>query len=163
MGTNKLSGQKVRQIQEAILSGYTTRDALRGIVRIQLDAHLDEISTAGDLATLILELIRWSEDGRVLDLINGANAQNPGNPALRQLAGDAQEWNMTPTVVATGPAPVRNESRRVRPWLPSIVEGMVLLDAARRHGGLALPVHTGAPATRDHQAVMAVSRQHAAQ
>ena len=110
--TMKLSGKQIQEIREAILDAYGSVDALRIMLRIELDENLLEIAGGEGLRVLVFNLITWAErSGRVDDLIEGAYRQEPGNPALQQLV---QSWRSSlPAPLATtephahpgGPAP----------------------------------------------------------
>lgn len=83
----KLNGQQVKQIQDALLDAYATRDSLRMMVRTGLDQRLEAIADGETLRVVIFNLVSWAEQyGRVKDLISAAQSQNPGNESLQHLA-----------------------------------------------------------------------------
>ena len=95
----KLTGKQVQEIREALLDAYGSVDALRIMVRIELDETLEAIAGGENLRVLVFNLITWAErTGRVDDLIQGATRHNPGNPALQQLV---QAWR---SATPSGPA-----------------------------------------------------------
>jgi len=70
---------------------------LRSMVRIQLDADLDAVAGGKNLAERVYSLVAWADrEGRVLEIIDGAVAQNPGNTALQALKRDAADWHLEP-------------------------------------------------------------------
>ena len=71
--TMKLAGIQVQAISEAILDAYRAIDALRVMVRIELNEILEEIVDGEGLRILVFNLITWAEKtDRVGDLIEGA-------------------------------------------------------------------------------------------
>ena len=100
----KLSGQQIGQIQAALLEAYN-KDTLRMLVRIELNAELDEIAGGDNLRVVTFNLVSWAEQtGRELALIQGAYRQNQGNPKLQQLVQDAQGWFPAPAAPPAAPA-----------------------------------------------------------
>lgn len=82
----KPSGKQVKQIQEALLDAYPTRDTLRMMVRYGLDQNLDAIATGDNLQVLVFNLVNWAEQyGRLDELVQQAYLQNPGNPSMQSL------------------------------------------------------------------------------
>lgn len=83
----RLDGKATEQLQNALLAAFPTRSALASMVRFQLDENLDALASPGSLKTTVFELVAWAESqGRVAELVEGARAANPGNPALRAFA-----------------------------------------------------------------------------
>ncbi|MFN8469472.1 MAG: effector-associated domain EAD1-containing protein [Caldilineaceae bacterium] len=79
----KLSGKQIRQIQEAIVSGYSP-DSLRSMVRTHLDESLHSIATGDSFNTQVFSLIEWAEQqGRIEELVQAAYEANPNNTGLR--------------------------------------------------------------------------------
>ena len=98
----RLTGSQVKQIQDALLSAYDSREALGMMVRFELDQNLAEITGGETLTAVVFSLIAWAErTGRVGELIAGACRQNPGNEALQVLAQAARSW--FPPAAAPGP------------------------------------------------------------
>ena len=78
----KLSGRQIRQIQEAIVSGYSP-DSLRSMVRTYLDESLHSIATGDSFNTQVFSLIEWAEQqGRIEELVQAAYEANPNNTGL---------------------------------------------------------------------------------
>lgn len=89
----KLSGQQIRRIQDALLDGYSSRDELRMMVRVELNENLDAIADGDNLRVLVFNLLSWAEQtDQVDELVQGARNHNPGNAALAQLAEEAAAW-----------------------------------------------------------------------
>lgn len=98
-----LTGSQVKQIREALLSAFPTRDLLAMLLREELDVALNAIAGGDNLNVLVFHLVQWAEStGRVGALLQGAYAQNPGNPDLKQLRRSAERW---PDLAASGVLP----------------------------------------------------------
>ncbi len=88
-----LTGPQIKQIREALLSAFGSRDELAMFVREELDVSLAAIAGGDNLRVLVFHLVQWAEStGRVAELLAGAYNQNPGNPALKQLRVAAAGW-----------------------------------------------------------------------
>lgn len=82
----KLLKEQATQIYEAILTAYSSPADLRIMVYFELGESLDHIIEVGDLRSCVFNLIRWADNqGRLDDLIRGAQRQVPGNPKLQSL------------------------------------------------------------------------------
>lgn len=100
-----ISGKQIGQIVDALLSAFPTRADLTMLVAIELDAHLDAITTAPNLRTDIFALVQWAiARNRLNELIAGARRQNPGNPQLRALPLHFEEVGMRQEEVERGRA-----------------------------------------------------------
>lgn len=85
-----LTGQRVQQICDALSAAYPTRDALRMLLRLDLDENLEEIAGGENQSVVVFNLVTWAErSGRIGELIAAAQRRMPGNEALQKLAG---EW-----------------------------------------------------------------------
>lgn len=113
----RLSGRQVEQIHEALLDAFASRDALRMLVRIELEEDLEAIAGGDNLRVVVFNLVNWSEQtGRVSQLIQGAYRQNQGNVKLQALVEDAQEWFAPPPSPPASPeAPLRRPDARSVP------------------------------------------------
>lgn len=100
----QLSGQQLKQIQEALLSAFPGKDDLAMLARLELNEPLGAIAGGENQRVLIFNLLTWAErTGRVADLLAGAISQLPGNPLLQRLMQDARGWGL-PAHVAAQPA-----------------------------------------------------------
>jgi len=109
----KLSGQQFSQIQEALLSAFSSSADLGMMVRLELDVNLEEIASGQNLRVVVFKLLTWAEDnGRILDLINGALNQRPSNLDLQRLQKDAQSWS---ALSESMPPPAVDSTEGVRP------------------------------------------------
>ena len=89
----KLTGWQFKQIQDALLSGYSQKYALAEMVRVELNEELDVIAGGDSLQEITFMLINWAEDqGKLTDLVQAAVKHNPGNPELQQLGADGARW-----------------------------------------------------------------------
>ncbi|MEM7127263.1 MAG: effector-associated domain EAD1-containing protein [Chloroflexota bacterium] len=85
----KLDEQHIRQIYDALLSGYPTHSDLARLVRFGLNENLEAIAQPSNLQDTCLELVKWSEArGSIHKLIESACKENPGNEQLQRLSRD---------------------------------------------------------------------------
>ena len=102
----KLSKEQLKQVQEAILSGYD-EPSLRMMVRVELGENLVDIA-GGDALTLrvrVFNLIDWAERrDRIFELIDGARAQMGSNADIQRVWQASQQWRQ-PTGGAPGVKP----------------------------------------------------------
>lgn len=78
-----LNGQQVKALETALLSAFPTRDALTRMVYHQHGKNLEVIVGNGPLLDVVFKLIQTARaQGWLLDLIRGAQAENPGNVEL---------------------------------------------------------------------------------
>jgi hypothetical protein len=78
-----LTGDRRRQLHDALISAYYTEPKLKQFVRLQLDKNPDVVGTGADLAERVLKLIENAEShGWEAELIFAARESNPGNPKL---------------------------------------------------------------------------------
>ncbi len=71
----------------ALGNAFGDYDDLNLMTRFELDTKLSGITRAGPMDEIVLDLVEWAQmNGRLDDLIQGALAQRPGNPWLRELA-----------------------------------------------------------------------------
>lgn len=88
-----LSVKQIREIEEALLDAFPTRDDLRYMVRIELDEWLEAIADGANQRVVTFNLVRWAEQtGKIDALLQGASRQNPDNPILQKLM---QTWRAT--------------------------------------------------------------------
>ena len=101
----RLNKAQFQQTEAAILHAFD-RDALRRMLRRQLDEDLDVVAGDDELATVVFNLVTWAErNSRVSELIAGALAENPNNAELKQLAADYRRWEAAPQSQQPAPAP----------------------------------------------------------
>jgi len=78
-----LTGDRRKQLHDALISAYSTEAKLKQFVRLELDKNPDVVGTGADLAERVLKLIDNAEDyGWEAKLIFAARESNPGNPKL---------------------------------------------------------------------------------
>lgn len=77
-----------RQLAEALLDAFPSRDELDQLFQFGLEAKLAEIAPEdGDLKVTVSRIVRWAEaTGTWDDLVAAARRANPGNPRLREFA-----------------------------------------------------------------------------
>ncbi|HAJ35410.1 MAG TPA: hypothetical protein DCL15_06925 [Chloroflexi bacterium] len=94
-GATMITGKQIGQIVDALLSAFSTRTDLAMLVTIELDEHLDAITTASNLRADVFALVQWAiARNRLNELIAGARRQNPGNARLRALPAQFEETSM---------------------------------------------------------------------
>lgn len=94
-GATMISGKQIGQIVDALLSAFPTRTDLAMLVTIELDEHLDAITTASNLRADVFALVQWTiARNRLNELIAGARRQNPGNAQLRALPAQFEAASM---------------------------------------------------------------------
>lgn len=129
----RLDGKATEQLQSALLAAFPTRSALAIMVRFQLDENLDALASPGSLKTTVFELITWAESqGRVADLVEGARAANPGNPALRAFAATYPP----PAPPPMAPSRVPGRTSLPYPTLLAVHEAAVRAGLPRTRGAL---------------------------
>ncbi len=104
---DRLTGAQYKKLQDALLEAFPTPDTLAEMVRVGLDENLHAIASGGSLSAVIFSLIQWVEArGRRRDLLVAAVAANPGNAALRSVAGELLPADALPRPTAheVGPA-----------------------------------------------------------
>ena len=80
----KLSGGEIDSLSKALLDGYRSHNALKRMVRFQLNENLEAIAGRGKLQDVVFDLIDWAEaTGKLEHLIIGAYEENSGNPNLK--------------------------------------------------------------------------------
>lgn len=87
--TKRLSGQQVRQLMQALTRAFPNVDDLEKVTRFGLDKNLAEISVRNSLDDIVFDLIEWAEaQGRVIELVDAACSESPGNPELQSFKND---------------------------------------------------------------------------
>jgi ribosomal protein S16 len=80
---SNLTGKQIKQIHDALLDGYNP-DSLRRLVRLHLDENLHNIAGGATFTDVVFTLLEWAErHGRVQELVQAAQAENPNNVALQ--------------------------------------------------------------------------------
>lgn len=83
-----LSGRQIGRLQRAILDSFD-EDALRQLLRVRLDADLEEIAAGGNFAGRVFAVISWAEDRRrTAELLDAVLAERPTDEELRLLRGE---------------------------------------------------------------------------
>lgn len=90
-----LIGPQFREIQNALLSGYPSVDALAYMVRVELNVQLDSVADGKNQTDRIFNLLTWAESqGRLRELIEAAIRGNSQNPELSQLAENLRRGDL---------------------------------------------------------------------
>jgi pimeloyl-ACP methyl ester carboxylesterase len=85
-GTTSLTGPQVKQLQEAIKSGFTVAE-LEQLVLFKLNERFDNITTDASLSTVVFELIQWTErNGRTSELIRAVEEARPNKEEIQKIA-----------------------------------------------------------------------------
>jgi hypothetical protein len=91
MGGNSmaLTGEQCERLVQTLLSSFPNEDALRQLVKYQLNRNLAEIARGATLHDIVFNLVEWAESkGNVLALYRGARRLNPDNPELKAIQKD---------------------------------------------------------------------------
>jgi hypothetical protein len=81
----RLSGQEVKRVQQALLSGFSY-DAVRELVLFELDTALENVVPPGSMQSVTLALVAWTEQtGLTERLIKAAMAARPHNSDVASL------------------------------------------------------------------------------
>ncbi|MCB9151011.1 MAG: SUMF1/EgtB/PvdO family nonheme iron enzyme [Caldilineaceae bacterium] len=99
--TSQLTGEQMQRLWQALLDAYTPITLPR-MVRFQLNERLDQIAGGENFGDWVYQLIDWAErTGRLPELIGKAQAFNPGNAQLRQVARELLGEAVAPPMVET--------------------------------------------------------------
>lgn len=106
-GAAMLTGSQCEQIQTALLDAFD-KASLSEMVLFSLDERLEQISTADNLRTITLDLVRWADEkGRVIELLDGALAANQRNERLISLRESASGWHVTVRALPAAECPYK--------------------------------------------------------
>lgn len=87
-----LTGDQMRQLQEALESAFPDYSDLERLATYGLDLNLEEIAASRKLSTAVFDLLKSIKAGNRLEkLIKEALKENPGNNKLRAFAGQFPE------------------------------------------------------------------------
>ncbi|TMC24548.1 MAG: hypothetical protein E6J34_00335, partial [Chloroflexi bacterium] len=111
-----IGGPQLRQLDEALLSAFPTRDSLERMVQYRLNENLSAIAGNGNLHDTVFRLTqRAKARGRLKELILAAREENPRNPQLRNVAlqlGVIKKFPLSPPMLPRLIAPFRKLDRR---------------------------------------------------
>jgi len=86
-----LSGQQVKQLQDAMIDAFINKASLEQMLLFQLNKNLREIAGEGSLKDIVFKLIQTANaEGWVEDLIRAAAEFNPGNQKLRAISQELE-------------------------------------------------------------------------
>lgn len=81
-------GVDYAHFQSALIAAFTSRSAIRQMVRFVFNENLDAIADGSDLNDICFNLIDWAErSGKLQELIEGAHSYNRNNPVLSEFVG----------------------------------------------------------------------------
>ena len=93
----KLTKEQYKQLNNALLGAFPTKDRLTQMLRFQLNKNLNSIVSSGSLQSMVFELIQTAEaEGWIEDLVTGAKKANSGNVELTQVARELNKAPSTP-------------------------------------------------------------------
>ncbi|MBW4628666.1 MAG: hypothetical protein KME49_24910 [Brasilonema octagenarum HA4186-MV1] len=81
----QLDGEKLKQLQDALLSAFPDQGELEQLVRFKLNESLNTIAVANgaNYSYVIFKLITWAEsEGKLRELISAGCSEKPGNSQL---------------------------------------------------------------------------------
>ena len=101
----ELSGNEIKQLVDAIISAYPTKEHLEMIIYCGFEEHLDVIAGGNDLKILVFNLItKWAiPQGKIEDLIEKAYQDNRDNPKLKDFY-----HKLKPSIFNTGEISINN-------------------------------------------------------
>ena len=83
-----LTNEQYRELVQALSSAFPTKHLIAKMVRFGLDEDLAAVDSDGSVTDFAFNLVGWAEaQGKTVDLIRAALAENPGNPELREFGG----------------------------------------------------------------------------
>ncbi|MUG95070.1 hypothetical protein F7734_22975 [Scytonema sp. UIC 10036] len=83
----KLSGQQLRELQNALIDAFPNKYQLEQMLFYELDKSLDIIAGGSQLQEIIFQLIKTAKaQGWLEDLVRAACKENPGNLKLQAVA-----------------------------------------------------------------------------
>jgi hypothetical protein len=86
-----LSGQKFKELHTALRSAFPSVGDLRLMVRVGLEANLDDISIRSNLQEIVQDLISWAEQrDEVEKLVTAARKENSTYPELKAFRLDPE-------------------------------------------------------------------------
>ena len=131
-----LTGQQIKQLQQALLDAFPSKALLEMMVRIELDEQLDAIAYGDNQTVIVYKLITWAErTGSVRAMIAGAAAANGRNPLMAKLVNDSRSWVFDIPVVPAAleplaaPPPVALPSARAQTPAGPIAFDWVIIPA----------------------------------
>ncbi|GAA6619795.1 effector-associated domain EAD1-containing protein [Scytonema sp. NUACC26] len=81
-----LSGQQLRELQNALIDAFPTKPQFEQMLFFELDKSLDTIARDNDLQETVFQLIKIAKaQGWLLDLARAACISNPGNLRLKAI------------------------------------------------------------------------------
>lgn len=83
-----MDGALLRDLQDALISAFPNRAALKQMVALGINEKLDSITGENNLREAVFELLEWAQArNKVEKLVKAALAENPYNPELINVAG----------------------------------------------------------------------------
>ena len=132
-----LNSQQMELIQQALLSGFPTRDHLAMLMRMKLDVKLDAVAEAEDNTLRTFKIITWAERvGCVRRLIDGMVAQMSTNPDVKKLKEASHTWVLdtdgesapAPDAIPAAPASADAEAQAIHDYLAFLYTRYKYLD-----------------------------------
>ena len=81
-----LTGKEYKELTQALVGAFPTKNALSQMLRFQLDKNLNNIVSGGNLESIVFELIQTAEaQGWLEELCLGAKRENPDSPYLKDI------------------------------------------------------------------------------
>ena len=81
-----LTGNKHKELTQALVDAFPTKEALSQMLKFQLDKNLNNIVSESNLKGMVFELIQTAKaQGWLEKLLLGAKKENPDNPHLKNI------------------------------------------------------------------------------
>ncbi|NJO65545.1 MAG: CHAT domain-containing protein [Richelia sp. RM2_1_2] len=106
-----LSGQKRKELQEALIDAFPNTASLEQMLAFELDKNLRAIAGEGSLQDIVFTLIQTANaQGWAFDLVRAAYNSNPGNLRLRAIT---EELLNRPLETPSNIPPKSNQSHKI--------------------------------------------------
>lgn len=95
----KLTASQFKQLNEAFVDAFD-HGSLKRLVRFGLDENLDAIAGGSNFRDVVFNLTQWAKArGRLRELIDAAEDENPGNQVLRSFIESLSEASTTDSYI----------------------------------------------------------------
>lgn len=83
---NNLDGKQTEELCK-IIAGAFDREGLERMVKFGLNVNLYDVAAGNTLPAIVFKLVEWAQkQAKLPDMLKAAREQNPGNPALKDIA-----------------------------------------------------------------------------
>ena len=105
--------QQLKQLRDALVSAFTERSSLDQLLYFEFKKNLNQITKDSNLNVIVFELIKTAEsEGWLVDLIDAARKENPGNSQLEVIANILLSPSATSASIVA-PITIRQQPQRI--------------------------------------------------